>query len=170
MAGCVSPKDGPCGCGSGPPKLTAVEVHKLRMMQGSGIVDKIYEAAFVPDIWADALGQIAEMSQAAAGSVLAFSDPASAPTFRATEMTRGALQEFVSTDQWKNSARTPLLIEYPAGFCHIADSCHQSGRRGIAFARASIVSSWADRLPHHPDAHYGTRRIHLRATQGRGAV
>jgi hypothetical protein len=46
----------------------------LRDEQASTIVDRIYEAAFAPELWSDALEAASAISSSASGAIFMFSD------------------------------------------------------------------------------------------------
>jgi DNA-binding CsgD family transcriptional regulator len=85
------------------------------------IIDRIYEAAFVPESWSGTIDAIAELSGSASGSVLVFST-SGPPRFRATPVTRQALHEFCTSDAWQHSERAPFMIgNLPGTFVCDAD-------------------------------------------------
>lgn len=63
------------------------------------LVDQIYEAAFVPELWPDVLSQIAQSSRANSGALLII-DQALPPMFAATPNIVDTLSEFAQTPFW----------------------------------------------------------------------
>jgi DNA-binding CsgD family transcriptional regulator len=114
------------------------------------IVDRIYEAAFVPDNWPEVLGDIGALSGSASAAVLVFDGP-QPPRFRATELTRPLLHEFCSTDAWKKNVRAPDQYLWPQSGFHrdtdlmtadqiTNDSVHQIlKRQGLGFQVATVI-------------------------------
>jgi DNA-binding CsgD family transcriptional regulator len=72
------------------------------------IVDKIYEAAFVPDLWPKVLDSLAGDSGSASASIMVFKG-FQPPRFRATDVTRPGLQMFCETDAWRGNRRAPFM-------------------------------------------------------------
>lgn len=80
------------------------------------LVDRIYEAAFVPDLWPSVLEGLSALSDSASGAVLVFAGR-QPPRWRATEIVQESLHEFCTTDAWQRSERAPYFIKrLPAGF------------------------------------------------------
>jgi DNA-binding CsgD family transcriptional regulator len=76
-------------------------------MPGAGVmhddlVDRIYEAAFLPDEWPKALGAISALSGSAAGTILLFGDDLPVRG-RCEPVVRPLFDEFVAGDAWKLS-------------------------------------------------------------------
>lgn len=67
------------------------------------LIDRIYEAAFVPDMWPIALDDLA-MSGSVGGALLVASE-AHPPRFAALASIANALREFSSGDAWRNNDR-----------------------------------------------------------------
>lgn len=80
-------------------------------MSDDQLVDRIYEAAFVPEHWPDVLGRVAEQASSASGSLLVFDALDQPPRFKSTPLTEQALNIFTSTDLWRDSQRIPF--QYP---------------------------------------------------------
>lgn len=78
-------------------------------MNGAGIVDLIYEAAFVPEHWPAVLEALCGVSGSASGSMLIF-DGVSAPRWKTTERTTEVLTRFAATDAWRRSERDPVRL------------------------------------------------------------
>jgi DNA-binding CsgD family transcriptional regulator len=77
------------------------------------VIDRIYEAAFVPDRWPDVLDTLGEISNSASASVLVFSAEDQPPRYKTTALTEAALHEFTTTDLWRRSERVPSLFSAP---------------------------------------------------------
>ena len=81
-----------------------------------GLIDSIYEASFVPELWPALLERLGRLSDSVSGAVLVLprSDP---PRWKATALVHDALHEFSTTDAWRKSERAPyLLSNLPTGF------------------------------------------------------
>lgn len=78
----------------------------------SGLVDRIYEAAFVPDLWPDVLSEIGALSTAPAGALLVF-DGKLPLGIRTTEIIRAIIEDFVATGEWKDNERLPYFQQNP---------------------------------------------------------
>lgn len=90
------------------------------------IIDRIYEAAFVPETWDEVLGDIATASGSAAGSILVMPGLQTPPRFRSTGLTEGALRQHVVSEEWRKSATAAACfsgVAAPAftGFTYIRD-------------------------------------------------
>ncbi len=85
------------------------------------ILDKIYEAAFLPELWPEVLGQIAARAGASSGALLII-DKRLPPLFSATPNVVDTLTEFARTPSWYEN--TPALrmraLKYP-GFMERAE-------------------------------------------------
>lgn len=68
------------------------------------IVDKIYEAAFVPEKWPAVLDQVGEMTGSIGGALLAIGDRYP-PRWAASAAIAPALREYTSGDSWKENRR-----------------------------------------------------------------
>ena len=71
------------------------------------LIERIYEAAFVPECWPDVLEKVAALSGSASGALLVFNPPAP-PRFRATRVTHDILTAFTTSDAWKTNPREEL--------------------------------------------------------------
>ncbi len=78
----------------------------------SRLVDRIYEAAFVPDLWPDVLGEIGARSSAPAGSLFVF-DGKLPLGYQATETVRGIIDDFVARGEWRQNERIPYFQQNP---------------------------------------------------------
>jgi DNA-binding CsgD family transcriptional regulator len=85
------------------------------------VVDQIYEAAFVPELWPEVLGNIAQLSQSYSGALLII-DPKRPPLFAATPNIVDTLAEFAKTPHWYVNAPAHRLrtLKYP-GFMERAE-------------------------------------------------
>lgn len=88
----------------------------------SDLSDRIYEAAFVPELWPDVLQSLCDVSNSASGSFIVFEDRA-APKFIATEKIRPVLETFDANNGWQNSSEVKLLFSMmpPAAFIYDRD-------------------------------------------------
>ena len=93
------------------------------------IVERIYEAAFVPDMWPQVLAAASAMSRSASGSILVFSDRAPArgrigyPSSIAPDSV-GDIERmftgFLAADSWKLSPGILRMYDMrPASFVHV---------------------------------------------------
>ncbi|MBS7696219.1 MULTISPECIES: helix-turn-helix transcriptional regulator [unclassified Chelatococcus] len=80
------------------------------MSEDATLTDRIYEAAFVPELWPDVLEGIAAISGSVSGSILVFDNPDLPPRYKTTALTEASLQAFVTTDQWQQSRRIPFYF------------------------------------------------------------
>ncbi len=83
------------------------------------LIDRIYEAAFVPDEWPDVLERTSSLSDSVSGAIFIFNGRESVRG-RATASVAGLLDRFLSSDQWKQaeSVQGTLAIQ-PAEFIHV---------------------------------------------------
>lgn len=82
------------------------------------LIDRIYEAAFVPELWTDTLGRLTKASSAASGSMMVF-DGFKPVGVKATDMLRESLEAFISEDEWRFCPRVPRFQADPTpGFVH----------------------------------------------------
>jgi hypothetical protein len=83
------------------------------------LIDRIYEAAFVPDLWPDVLDSLASLSESAAAALFVFAD--GQPTRgRAVESQRELLAEFLVSDtyQFSTGVRRMCSVQ-PASFLDV---------------------------------------------------
>lgn len=95
------------------------------------LTDRIYEAAFVPDLWAGALAAASELSSSADGAIFLFSDGSpvrgrlsdeSPGHGNSLETVRSVFDEFVAGDTWKFSDATQRMCSMqPASFVQVED-------------------------------------------------
>ena len=72
------------------------------MSEDETLIDRIYEAAFVPEQWQAVLDDLSARSGSAAGQLMVFNDIVPVQ-FRATDLTRPVVEEVVRV-AWKNSS------------------------------------------------------------------
>ncbi|MBN9219128.1 MAG: helix-turn-helix transcriptional regulator [Mesorhizobium sp.] len=86
------------------------------------LADRVYEAAFVPELWPDVLEQLTQVSNSAAASLVLFSDRGP-PKFVATDLIAPVLEAFDAADGWQRSEEVQLLFSMtpPAAFIYDAD-------------------------------------------------
>lgn len=97
----------------------------------STIVDRIYEAAFIPQMWPGVLQSLAELSNSAAAILFVF-DERSPPEFVSTDLISPLLQHFKSTVGWPTGGKLRrLLATMPtAAFIHDEDFFPPDGFEG----------------------------------------
>lgn len=76
------------------------------------LIDRIYEAAFVPELWPEVLVSLNSASDAADGRLLVF-DGVRPIGFKATEIGFDATETFVTTDRWRACRRIQHFHEKP---------------------------------------------------------
>jgi DNA-binding CsgD family transcriptional regulator len=85
------------------------------------LVDLIYEAAFVPELWADVLTDLKAMLGSASGGLMVF-DGIKPLGYRATELTKPVLGKFIDTGAWQQSERIQYFQAHPfVGFVSATD-------------------------------------------------
>lgn len=87
----------------------------LAMKMLHDAVDRIYEAAFVPEAWPDAFARLASLSGAASAALVMYNGDEQ-PRFKSLPLLEPALALFTTTDAWKHSKRadsinTPMMLE-----------------------------------------------------------
>lgn len=81
-----------------------------------GLTDRIYEAAFVPDLWPQVLEEVSHAAGATTGAILSMTDNA-APRWRATATIADEIGDFVSSGEWRTCERPIVLaMRNYAGF------------------------------------------------------
>jgi hypothetical protein len=108
------------------------------------VLDQIYEAAFVPELWPDVLGEIAEVSGAHSGALLLI-DKKLPPLFAATPNIVDTLAEFASTPYWYHNPPAHRLrkINY-SGFLERAGFFYDDERQGDNPYHANMIKIGAD--------------------------
>jgi hypothetical protein len=91
------------------------------------LIDQIYEAAFVPELWPDVLGNLSAVSSAADGMLLVFDDIR--PIGVKTTDISGEVAEtfFFAGDRWKESERIPYSQANPITGFVIAQDYYPPG-------------------------------------------
>jgi DNA-binding CsgD family transcriptional regulator len=85
------------------------------------LVDKIYEAAFVPDSWVDALKSASWVSDSASGAIFVFNEGLQ-PRGRSTPNVQSELDAFVASESWKISDSVQNMYRLqPAAFVQVDD-------------------------------------------------
>lgn len=85
------------------------------------LVDRIYEAAFVPDEWPNALAQISALSGSATGTILLLGDDLPVRG-RCTAVVQSLFDQLVSGDAWKRSDSMQLVYSLrPLDFVVVDD-------------------------------------------------
>ncbi len=84
------------------------------------LVDLIYEAAFVPDLWAGLLEQVAERTSSAAGAVVVFGEN-TPPRFAASPRIDGVLRAFIDDNRWERSEVIKYVVSVPPA-CFVYDA------------------------------------------------
>lgn len=80
------------------------------------VIDRIYEAAFVPELWPETLQEIASGTGSVSGEFQLINGDAS-PRWQATEITRPAMDDFMASGLWRQCMRPLVLMEMNhAGF------------------------------------------------------
>lgn len=88
----------------------------------TSLQDRIYEAAFVPELWLGVLEELSTVSNSAGASFVLFDDRAS-PKFIATDLIAPVLEAFDSANGWQKSEEVQLLFSMtpPSAFVFDAD-------------------------------------------------
>lgn len=76
------------------------------------LLDKIYEAAFVPEFWPDVLNALSAVSGSESGAVLAF-DGVQPVGVCATGSTQAVMQTILASGSWQQSQRIPYFQTNP---------------------------------------------------------
>lgn len=85
------------------------------------LVDRIYEAAFIPEYWEDVIADIARLSRSISGSMLLV-DPNLPPLWAATSNIHEQLGAYAQTSGWYNNPRMLRLLRRDhAGFVRDID-------------------------------------------------
>ncbi|WP_232628190.1 helix-turn-helix transcriptional regulator [Methylobacterium sp. Leaf118] len=108
------------------------------------LVERIYEAAFVPDRWAGVLDEVNAVCGAAASSLLVF-DPVAPPRFKATRLTHDSLTAFTLSGAWKVNPREKVAARARwAGFQDVSAGLTEEERRDDPVGRslAALGLGW----------------------------
>ena len=113
----------------GAPGREELGLRQASAMHDDNLIDRIYEAAFVPDEWPDVLETAGGLSGSASGSIFVFSDgsPArgrisdhSPGPQKSLENIRAAFDEFLIGENWKSSPGVMRMYDMqPASFVHV---------------------------------------------------
>lgn len=76
------------------------------------LIDRLYEAAFLPELWPGVLDDLAGLSRSHAGTMFVF-DGIRPIRFRATELVREITERFCSSGHWMESGRIPYYHRHP---------------------------------------------------------
>lgn len=108
------------------------------------VLDRIYEAAFVPELWPTVLTDIAAASEAHSGAILII-DPSLPPLFSCTDNVLDTLTDFSQTPYWYANPPAHRLrkIKYP-GFIERADFFLDDERNGDNPYHANMEKIGAD--------------------------
>ena len=119
------------------------------------LVDKIYEATFVPELWPDVLRDMSMQSGSAACALLVFDGVARPPRYRTTELTQDLLSQIMTTDDWKHSVCVRTLTWVKPGalsrFFYLDDYTtpeqHERDRSRIRLAEHGLGEQLSARIP-----------------------
>lgn len=108
------------------------------------VLDRIYEAAFVPELWPKVLGEIAEANAANSGAILII-DERLPPLFTSTPNVLETLEGFSQTPFWYKNAPAHRLrkLKYP-GFIERADFFYDDERNSGNPYHANMEQIGAD--------------------------
>jgi DNA-binding CsgD family transcriptional regulator len=90
------------------------------------LVDRIYEAAFVPELWPGVLHTLAERSGSAAGSFIVFGDDLRATKYAATDLIRPVMDDISAADEWQSTDAIRVLFLMRPTFKFIYDADYYS--------------------------------------------
>lgn len=79
---------------------------------GPDLIDRIYEAAFVPEFWPGVIEKLAAVSGSAAGSLLLYEDTKPV-RFTGIGATRDVVEAFASSGRWKENRRIQYFHQNP---------------------------------------------------------
>jgi DNA-binding CsgD family transcriptional regulator len=84
------------------------------------MVDRIYEAAFVPDLWPDVLQRLSDVSNSAAGTIGVFGDGVK---LVASELIRPAWDDITAKNEWSRGSLLAMMhaLQPPPSFIYDAD-------------------------------------------------
>lgn len=90
-------------------------------MDGTDLVDQVYEAAFIPDYWPKVLDGLAEGSGSVSGALLVI-DPDLPPLWSATQNVADLLGAFADTPDWYTNTRLKrMMAKDHSGFLRLTD-------------------------------------------------
>ncbi|RED37730.1 DNA-binding CsgD family transcriptional regulator [Rhodopseudomonas thermotolerans] len=85
-------------------------------MDHQDLIDKIYEAAFIPELWPDVIQALGAVSHSASGAMLVF-DGTMPIGFKATQLLFDTIHNFCTTSAWRESRRIQHFYTNPlSGF------------------------------------------------------
>ena len=89
-------------------------------MSHDSLIDQIYEAAFIPEVWADVMDHIAKASNSAAGTICVFSDEVK---FFASDLIRPAWDDITAKNEWSRGSLLEMMrmLQPPPSFIYDAD-------------------------------------------------
>lgn len=108
------------------------------------LVDRIYEAAFVPEFWPSVLGEIADRANAASGELQIVVN-GEAPRWKATEVTHETLSTFMESGLWRSCERPGRYLQADhAGFlCDVDIMTHEQFERDpVRHLFSSVGLGW----------------------------
>lgn len=87
------------------------------------LIDRIYEAAFVPEFWPDVLQRLSDITDSAAGTFVIFDDELISPKYVATDIIRPVMDAIDAAGEWQKSEVVRLMFSMtpPGGFFYDAD-------------------------------------------------
>ncbi|MFD1883843.1 helix-turn-helix transcriptional regulator [Paracoccus pacificus] len=74
------------------------------MSDATGLIDRIYDAALIPELWTSVLSDVAARADAASGELMVFKDDFT-PHWRATERTHDVLGAYIEGGSWRHCKR-----------------------------------------------------------------
>jgi len=94
-----------------------------------GLVDRIYEAAFVPEFWPEVLAEAAELAGASSAAMLIV-DQRLPPLYSATDNIIDALRAFAQSPHWYENTRLQRMRrKNHAGFIEVGEYSTEEERR-----------------------------------------
>ena len=82
------------------------------MTDPNALIDRIYEAAFVPDLWPDVLVEIGEISGTLGGGILSEDRLAPGPpNWRVAALARDAVAQHIAAGGWRTCERPAVLLD-----------------------------------------------------------
>ncbi|MET3928031.1 helix-turn-helix transcriptional regulator [Devosia sp. 2618] len=93
------------------------------------VVDRIYEAAFVPEMWPKALAEITDLSSSSSGAMLIV-DRRLPPLYSATENVTDTLEAFAQSPGWYDNSRLHRIQRKNySGFLEVSEFSTEEERR-----------------------------------------